>query len=205
VIKHQLWTHRFAAEFMTDRRYRELLLHVEPEDVDQTAFLGSVKASRTWSESKGAFTGWSWYWMRKELFTLLRGRESREAPVDRIILESHYPGPDEEAEAREHAEIVSGIMAVLPAARVVALEDWARGEPIRETAARLGITRKATEALRSAALTELWGRLEGGNDHGRVQGAESPSVGGSLPGDQRGYRHGGGGGDPGDGGPTPGA
>lgn len=76
VVRWQWWARRAATDFIKGHRAR--LRGIPHSEVYGASFYGMVKAARKWREEDGAFSGYAFYFMRKEMQNLVR-RHRRDA------------------------------------------------------------------------------------------------------------------------------
>lgn len=170
VMRNELWVRKYAWEFIGQWRHR--LGGIPFHDVHQAAFLGAVRASYTWHPSKGAFTYWAWYWMRKEMQSLMYEAEPwrlilLEDDRGNVVLESPHVSAGEEAESLEYAAKVRGIVGSFPRTYRGVLDDLAEGVKVKDTAARMGVSRRQVSIMRGLALAWLRHRLGEGPEPDR--------------------------------------
>lgn len=163
VERWRYWIVVYAKRFRWTNRH--LLAGVPLAELVGAAALGMVKASRTWTEAEGAFSGWAWYGMRKEMQKLLDHNGDGFLPFiedDRgnvVEVMDTACGPDEEAEEVELAAIVVGLVEELPYSQREAIRDWQDGLPASQTANRLGISIHAVYRDRASAIAWIKSRV----------------------------------------------
>jgi RNA polymerase sigma factor (sigma-70 family) len=177
VERWRWWIVRYARDFR--KAHRRHLVGVPLDELVGAAGFGMVKASRTWTESEGAFSGWAWYYMRKEMQKLIRSEANGCVPLledgrgNVVEVVDSASGPAEEAEAAELVSRVGNVVEVLPEALREAFRDWRDGHPASYTADRLGTSTRAVYRDRWMAVERIKAGLM--EDPGGTSG--SPSQG----------------------------
>jgi RNA polymerase sigma factor (sigma-70 family) len=164
VERWRWWIVRYAKDFR--KAHRRHLVGVPLDELIGAAGFGMVKASRTWTESEGAFSGWAWYYMRKEMQKLMRPKAEGCVPLledgrgNVVEVVDSASGPAEEAEAAELVSWVGGLVEGFPEVERVAFLDWRDGLPTLATANRLGVSKSSVYRFRAMALDRIKAELD---------------------------------------------
>jgi RNA polymerase sigma-70 factor (ECF subfamily) len=163
---------------------------MDADDLRQEACLGLCLAAASWSPEKGAFGPYARARARGAVLDALRamrpGARRRPAPFPLSleapladgsgialaeVLAAEGPSPEELAvEAAEREEVRAALASLPPRERAV-LELVAGGAPLRDAAARLGVSKSRASQLAGRGLKRLGDLLEGRGGSARRGGA----------------------------------